>query len=99
MFMIPSVYDNAASHRGTEQSAAIRKPVADFTGKDQLVFAVMDGFGAGKVAVEGRYGMIAFAENVNDLRVEIRNKVREYFTGGFQGEIYVRQFRDEFVRI
>ena len=99
MFAIPSVYDNVAGDSEPKPDAAIRKSVTDFTRRDQLVFAVMDGFGAGKVAVEGRYGMIAFAENVNDLRQEIRNKVREYFTGGFQGEIYVRQFMDEFVRI
>lgn len=67
--------------------------------QDELVFVVMDGPEAGKVAIEGRCGMVAFAEDVSDLKKEIVNKVQEHFKGKFRGKICVRQFVDEHIRL
>lgn len=64
-----------------------------------MVFVVMDAQGAGKVAIEGRYGIMAFADNIDDLKKEIVHKVKEHFHGEFQGEVYIRQFMDEIITL
>lgn len=70
-----------------------------FMMSEGLVFVVMEAQGASMVAIESRYGMVAFADNVADLKKEIVCQVEEHFHGKFQGEVRVRQFVDEIITL
>ena len=83
---LPSLIEKLAWNTAPEPYVLASAPIA---GGEMLVFAVMEGTGAGKVAVEGRYGMVAFAEDMAALKQEIINKVREYFADTYSGDVYI----------
>lgn len=66
---------------------------------DELVFVVVDVQDDGKAAIEGRYGIIAFADNFDDLKSEIVDKVQEHFDSQFKGQIRTRQFVDTVINV
>ncbi|WP_257668782.1 hypothetical protein [Parapedobacter tibetensis] len=65
----------------------------------ELLFVVVDNHKGLMSAVEGNYGIVAFGENMEDLKNVIVLKVRQFFNGHFKGIIRIRQFSDHIVRI
>ena len=66
---------------------------------NELVFVVVDVQDDGKAAIEGRYGIVAFADNFDDLKSEIVDKVQEHFHSQFKGKIRTRQFVDTVINV
>ncbi|WP_353181640.1 hypothetical protein [Parapedobacter lycopersici] len=66
---------------------------------NRFVFVVMEGKNRTKVAIEGNYGMVAFANNMKELKEGIVDKVQEQFQGKFVGEICIRRFVDTIIKI
>ncbi|WP_353181642.1 hypothetical protein [Parapedobacter lycopersici] len=65
----------------------------------ELVFVITDAPDGGKVAVEGRYGIVFFVEGIDDIQGAVINKIQEHFDGAFHGKIRIRQYVDELISI
>ncbi|WP_257657504.1 hypothetical protein [Parapedobacter lycopersici] len=63
----------------------------------ELVFVITDAHDGGKVAVEGRYGIVFLMEEMDDLQGMVVGKVQEHFGGTFHGKIRIRQYVDELI--
>jgi len=62
--------------------------------EEELVFILVDEHQQSKIAVEGRYGIVAVGDSLAELQAAIIDKVQEHFQGKYEGKIRIRQFAD-----
>lgn len=66
-----------------------------FASRDrELIFIVMEGREVAKVAFESNFGIVAFGEDIEELKYQINEQVTRFFNGKYGGKIYMRQFHD-----
>lgn len=65
----------------------------------ELIFVVMEGKEADKVAFESNLGIVAFGEDIRELEQQIVANVNNYFNGRHRGRICMRRFFDTFLEV
>ena len=64
-----------------------------------LIFVVMEGKEADKVAFESNLGIIVFGNDVKELEQQILAQVRHFFQGKYRGKIHILEFFDTFLEV
>lgn len=60
----------------------------------ELIFIVMEGREGAKIAFESNFGIVAFGEDIEELKYQINAQVAQFFNGEYGGKIFMRQFYD-----